>query len=508
MSIVSLSFLVFLTVLVAAYFLLPKKCQWAVLLLGSVVFYVSAGGWFSLAFIYFTSFSIYLGARLISKHENKKKLILALDIIINLGILIVLKYGIFILKEVSGIVSFMGISLDIPERSWVLPLGISFYTLQAIGYLIDVYKEKEEAEKNFFKFALFVTFFPQLIQGPFSRYKQIGHQLLAEHKWDYTRVKYGIELMAWGYFMKLVIGDRAAVIVRAVVDGYDTYGHEGITILFAMMIYSIQIYADFSGGMNIVMGLSEILGINLPENFRQPFFAKSVAEFWRRWHITLGAWMKTYVFYPIALSGPFSKLGQRLRKKYGRTVGKVVPASIASFFVFFLVGMWHGADMKYVAYALYQAVLVSSNSLFEDVYKRMRTFFHVNESCFSWKAFQIVRTYILVLIGRYFSVANSLGDAINMLKRTPFACNFWVLWDGSLYDLGLNQRNFMVLIIASIVLGIVDILHEKGISVRKKLDESDIVLRWSIYFLLLFSIVIFGMYGAEVTVRDFIYQGF
>ncbi len=508
MSILSLNFIVFLVILATVYFLVPDRFQWIGLLLGSMVFYVMAGGWFALLFIYFTAFSIYAGAVLMARYPERKKVIMVLDIIINLGILVVLKYGIFILKESAGLVSLLGVTMDIPEGGWILPLGISFYTLQAIGYLVDVYKGRFEPEKNFFRFALFVTFFPQLIQGPFSRFQHLGGQFFEAHKWDYERVKHGVELMVWGYMMKLIVGDRGAILVTAIMDGYEEYGHEGFTIIVAMFIFCFQLYADFFGGMNIVYGVSEILGINLPQNFRQPYFAKSVSEYWRRWHITLGEWMKNYVFYPIALSAPFAKLNGFLKKRFGRAVAKAVPPSLATFIVFLLVGIWHGADMKYVVYGVYMAVLVSSNSLLEDVYKKMRGFFHINAESFSWKMFQMIRTFILIFIGNYLSDANTLDDAIKMLRRSFSVFNPWVFWDGSLYNLGLNQRNFAVMLIGIVVIMIVDVVHERGIRIRESLDRSDVVLRWTFYILALFVIVVFGMYGADVTARDFIYQGF
>lgn len=515
MSVTSLQFILFLAVLVAVYFLVSDRHQWKVLLCGSVLFYLITGGWFSFIFICITAFTIYGAARLIAKKKSDEpdndsagKGIMTGCIILNLGILIVLKYGVFILKEVCDLTSLFGFSFDVPERTWLLPLGISFYTLQSIGYVIDVYRGEEEPEENFFKLALFVSFFPQLIQGPFSRFTQIGHQLTAPHKWDYIRVKHGVERMAWGYLMKLVMGDRMAVIVSAIVDGYAQYGHVGFTVLISMIIYSFQIYADFLGGMHIIMGASEVLGIHLPENFRQPFLAKSVSEFWQRWHITLGAWMRTYVFYPLAISKPFAKMGESLRKRYGRTISKCVPPSVAAFVVFFLVGMWHGADMKYVVYGIYQAVLVSTHTLFETPYAKMRKACHINADSMAWKAFQVVRTFFIVMVGRYFSVAHSLGDALGMLKATVSSWNPWVFVDGSLFDLGLNESNWVVMLLCIALIIATDIAHEKGISIREKLDECKPVLRWSVYVITFFVIVIFGMYGDTIQVRDFVYQGF
>ncbi|MBO6214977.1 MAG: MBOAT family protein, partial [Lachnospiraceae bacterium] len=423
-------------------------------------------------------------------------------------LLICLKYGMFLLDELAVLLGFAGIRFEPVEVSLILPLGISFYTLQAIGYLLDVYHGKEEALDNFFKVSLFISYFPKIIQGPFTRYREVGQQLSEGHSWDNERVKHGIERMIWGYFMKLVIADRMAVVVSDVFDNYATKGYEGFTILFGVMIYSVQIYSDFLGGMHIIMGASEIFGVTLPENFKQPFFAKSVAEFWRRWHITLGSWMKTYVFYPMALSPAFAKMGKYLKKNVSREAGKVVPASIASFFVFLLVGMWHGASTKYVIYALYQAIMVSTNTLLDTPYGRMREFFHIDDRNIVWKAFQIVRTYFLVLFGRYFSRANSLADANAMLKATAANFNPEIFTDGTLFGFGLDKSNFWLMIITIGLLAAVDLLHERGVSIRQKLDSVNVVGRWIVYFAVIFGIILFGMYGPELTIRDFVYQDF
>lgn len=519
MSITSIQFIVFLAILVVAYFSVPKKYQWVILLLGSYFFYVAVGGLISLAYITATSLTVYLSARKVGSWlaneketgvstEKKRKVLVHCTVILNLAGLIGLKYGVFLLEEVLHITQAFGVSFTVPEQTWILPLGISFYTLTAIGYLLDVHHGKDEPEKNFFKVALFISYFPHIVQGPFCRFRELGKQFSEEHAWDYTRVKHGVERMVWGYFMKLVIADRMAVIVSEVCNNYAEKGYVGFTVMFGVMVYSVQIYADFFGGMNIIYGVSEIFGISVAENFKQPFLATSVAEFWRRWHISLGTWMKTYVFYPIALSQTFTKLGKRTKERFGRNAGKVLPASIASFFVFILVGMWHGASMKYVVYGIWNATMVSTNTLFASGYAKMRKFFHVNEKSFSWKAFQVIRTYFLTLFGRYFSRGNSLGDAVAMLKATVSTFNPWVFFDGSLYNLGLNQKNFSLMLFLVVILAIVDILHERGISIREKLDSSDVVLRWTVYFAVIFAIVIFGTYGTELQVRDFIYQGF
>ena len=532
MTFFSIKFLIFMFILVAIYLLFPKryiKYQWIVLLVASYIFYLTAGLKMVLPLIISTVFT-WLGALWIqeiadhykllvkqSTGEEKKKLkqiavhkkrcIVALVVILNLGILIGFKYTNFFIENIN-VVS----NQEFETINFLVPLGISFYTFQSLGYLIDVYRGKYKADRNLFKFALFVSYFPQIIQGPISRYDSLAKQLFEEHRFDYTRVKFGIQRMLWGYFKKMVIADRVAIVVNEVFGAFtgtnQSTTYVGFTVFISVLFYGIQIYADFSGGMDIVVGISQILGIDIIENFRRPFMAKSVAEFWQRWHITLGSWMKDYLFYPLALSKPFGNMAKALRKVCGNYVAKVLPTCLASFIVFFLVGVWHGADWKYVIYGIYQATFVSTATLLEPFYAKCRAMFKVNTECHSWKLFQTLRTILLVTIGRYLSRAESAKIAFDMMKATIQEFNPWVFFDGSLYELGLDQKNFQFMIITIIFLFVVDFVKERGINLRMEIAKLDIVLRWTIYFVGIFSIIVFGIYGLGYDAGNFIYQGF
>ena len=262
-----------------------------------------------------------------------------------------------------------------------------------------------------------------------------------------------------------------------------------------MALYSFQVYADFSGGMDIVIGLSEIFGISLTENFRRPFFATSVAEYWRRWHITLGAWMRTYVFYPLSLSPAFRKLGRKCRNIIGDRFGKLISPSIALFITFFLVGMWHGVGWKYVLYSLYVALFVSTKTLLETVYTKGRTILKINETQKSWHFFQSLRTFFIMTIGWYMVIANDVPDLFNGLRAAFTHFNPWVFFDGSFYMLGLDRPNFLFMLFFITVLLAIDYLHEKGIRIRQSIGEQNIVFRWCIYYAAIIVLVIFGMYG-------------
>lgn len=541
MSLFSFAFLVFLSILFVVYFCIPKKYQWICLLLASYIFYAFAGLKL-IIFLIFSTAVTFTGGILLSRMNNsyqdkldtlkatktdglatakaelktvftkKKRLILAIALVMNFGVLFVVKYADFVIGNLNDLFTLIKFDNQISFLNIALPLGISFYTFQSSGYLIDVYRGKFKADKNIFKYALFVSYFPQIIQGPIGRYHELAAQLYVSHHFDYQRIKFGLQRMLWGYIKKMVIADRIAVLVNEVFQNYSANGYKGFIIFLSVLLYGIQIYADFSGGMDIVLGVSEILGIKLAENFKRPFMAKSVAEFWQRWHITLGAWMRDYLFYPLALSKPFNNMSKALRKHGGRYVAKVLPTCLASFIVFVLIGVWHGSSWKYVIYGLYQAFFVSTATLFEPLYEKLRKFFHVSPQRFSWRCFQTLRTIFIVTIGRYLSRAGSFMTAVSMLGATVSTFNPWVFTDGSLYNLGLDEKNFRLMIVLIIGLFVIDFiqerLHKQEISLREVIARQGIVFRWLVYLAAIFILIIFGVYGPGIMTGNFIYQGF
>ena len=445
MAVFSISFIVFVTVAVLLYYLVPKKYQWMVLLLFSIIFYYISGGLYASVFILITITTTFFGARTmdtisrkaslsiktsetpLSREEKKairaaarakKHNVFLITLLINLGMLIVLKYSGFFTFNVDHVLVRAGVPLHIPQVSFILPLGISFYTFQTTGYLIDVYNEKYEADRNIFQFALFTSWFPQIIQGPISRHDALAHQLTAERSFDERNFRLGIYRMLWGYFKKMVIAERCAIIVNEIIQKYEANSYSGLTVFLGVLFYGIQMYGDFAGGIDIIIGVSELFGVKLAENFNQPYMALNVSEFWQRWHMTLGTWMKDYVFYPLALSKTFAKMQKNLKKSMGPYVGKIIPTTLASFIVFVLVGIWHGASWRYVIFGIYHAALVSSHTLLERVYAKMRDFCRIDGKSTGWKWFSMVRTTFLVTIGRYFDCAPSAGAAFRMLKKS------------------------------------------------------------------------------------------
>lgn len=522
-----MAFIGFTIVLTLLYFLLPKKYQWIMLLIASIAFYL-AGGWHGAIYILVTIVSQYFLALALEKkndemqrkmseqefdgkqkkqikkeYASQKKRFVLLSVLINIGILAFLKYANVAIDSFNQ--SF-GIQVD--SLGILIPLGLSYYTFKSIGYVIDVYRGRIKAQRNIFKLALFISYFPALVQGPIDRYEDLADQLFAEHDFSYKRLSFGAQRMLGGYIKKLVIADRAAILVNEIVGNYASKGYVGFTVFLSVALYAFQIYADFSGGMDIVIGLSEIFGISLTENFRHPFLATSVAEYWQRWHITLGAWMRTYVFYPLSLSSAFNKLSKKCRKRFGDKFGKLIAPSLASFISFLLIGMWHGVGWKYVIYGLYQAFFVSTGTLFEDAYAGGRTLFKVNEASKGWHVFRVLRTFFVVTMSRYIALAKNVPDIANLFKATFTHFNPWVFFDGTFYTLGLDRQNFFLLLTSIVGLMVVDSIQERGVRIRESIAKSNMALRWCIYYGAIFALIIFGLYGPGYDATSFIYQNF
>lgn len=540
MSFVSFKFVLFLIVLFAAYFLFPKKYsqhQWVVLLIGSIFFYL-VGGWKYIFFIAFTALSSFfialqMGKRnaaaektmaeegkdwslaekkeFRTKEKAKNKKLLLLDLLLNIGMLVFLKYYNFLAGNFNAILGLVHVEPVLAELDLLLPLGISFYTFQSTGYVIDVYRNKYKPDTNFFKFALFVSYFPQIIQGPIGRHDQLASQLTEYHSFDFTRFKHGCELVIWGAFQKLVIADRIALLVEHVFTRSPAeYGMPfgGCAVLVATFLCAFRIYGDFAGGIDIARGVSQILGIELAQNFNQPFFATSLDDYWRRWHMTLGSWMKDYVFYPIAISKPMAKMTKKVKAKHGKLVAKNLAPCIASLISFFLVGIWHAASWKYVIFGLYNGGIIALSLWMTPVLDKIKEKLHINTECFSWKLFAAVRTYLLMSVARLESMPNGLYNAWLYVKAIFTNFDPWIFVNGDIYTYGMNQADFRLMWVSLLVLLVVGILHEKGIHIREKLDLQQRWFRWLIIFLGIFAVVIFGMYGPGYNASDFVYERF
>ena len=538
MSYTSLAFFIFAAVVAAVYFLFPvKKYQWTVLLAASYFFYLYAGYRYA-AYILITTASTYGAALWIdriatrskeilklhkadwdkeqkkqfkAKTKQSKQLIVTLTVVLNLGILAFLKYYNFLAGSLNELLFSAGASFQAPAMKLILPLGISFYTFQSVGYVIDVNREKVAAEKNPAKVALFVCYFPQIIQGPISFYDQLAHQLYEPHDFDFTRFKHGMELILWGLFKKLVIADRAYMAIKAVLDNY--YDFSGTVLTFIIILYALQLYTDFSGGIDISRGVSQILGIELAQNFRRPYFATTINDYWRRWHITLGAWMKEYVFYPLALSKSFTGFTKWLKStKFGSTkaglhIAKVLPTSFASLVVFFLVGIWHGANWKYVAFGVWNGGVIMLSTLLEPVFEQMTKKLRINTSNPFFVLFQILRTFLIVAIGYVFDVAKDFVDSMYTFRMILTDQKF--SW-GINTALELNIVDYLLLAVCTVVLFIVSFIQEKNpdTSLRVMLDQKPFLVRYFALLIGITMIVLFGIYGPRYDAADFVYMQF
>lgn len=504
MSFISVGFFIVILTTAIIYYILPKKIRWTILLIMSLAFYAisSVKG---LLYVGFTIITSYLATRLMQKSTDKKtrKKYLIWCLVCNFGILVFLKYCNFAITNFSLFMSLFHVNIPDNHISIVMPLGISFYTFQTMSYVIDVYEKKYEPEKNIFKFALFVSFLPQMLQGPIGRFDRLSPQLINGNDFDIKNVEYGLQRIAWGLAKKLILADRASVIQTAIFNSLDVYS--GVHIIVALLTFSIYEYCDFSGGIDVVIGAAEIFGVKLDENFRQPYFSKSIGEFWRRWHITLGTWMKDYVFYPFSISKHMLKFGKKARKVFGKKIGKVLPICVANILIFFIVGVWHGAQWKYIIYGMYNGIIIAVSNLLKPYYEVWAKKCHINTQSRIWKLFQIIRTFILVNIGWLFDACSTATLSFKAMARTFYQFNLSVLTDGSILKMGLNMRDWYILIIAVIILFITSVMKEKGINLRDFVAEKPLVVRWLIYLCLVFSTAPFGYVG---TTTEFMYAQF
>ena len=523
MSFTTFEFFLFIAAAVVIYYVIPKKLQWIWLLIISYVYYASydiSTVWMLLLTTYVTYRGGILLDRLneqkpqdgISREEKKdfkknivrkkKKIVLAM-VLIAFGMLGIMKYTNFMLGNIDAVLRLFGSGKQMGVLNLTLPLGISFYTFQSISYVVDVYRGKHKAQGNFFKHALFVSFFPQLLQGPIGRYERLGSQLYEGHSYNLKELQFGVQRILWGFFKKMVLADRVNAAVLLIFHNYWNYG--GWYNVLGVLLYSIQLYADFSGGIDIVIGIAQMFGITMDENFRQPYFSRSISEFWRRWHITLGTWMKDYIFYPFSLSKSMAKFGKWSKKKFGNNVGKLLPVGLADILVFFVVGVWHGAAWKYIMYGIYNGVIVAGSGMLAPVYAKIQEKLHINPKKWWYQGFCIIRTFILVNIGFYFDMANDLRAANAMLAQTVTKAHISQLSMAAVKAVGLTSQDLIIVISGCLIIFVVSLLKEKGINIRETIASYNIVIRWLIYIVFIMFILI---YGSTSTTSDFIYANF
>lgn len=511
MGITSFYFLCFFAAMLILYYIIPGKLQWMFLLACSVAYYLMSGNGLLIVYPVVSVTACYVGIRLLSacpaEEAKKRRVVLAMTILVNIGILVVLKYVNFGIYTIDGIAGLLGSSEPlIRSVDFLIPLGVSFYTFSLLGYVIDVYYGIAKPQRNYLKLMLYGMYFPVILSGPILKYREHGEQFFVVHRFDYLKVTRGLQRMLWGFFKKLVIAERLGTLVNTVYGGYESY--PGAYIWFATVCYAFQLYTDFSGCMDIVLGLSESLGIVLPENFQTPFLAKSVAEYWRRWHITLGVWMKEYVFYPLLRTSFFTKLNRKWRERFGKKRGKQYATFAAMFLLWLTVGIWHGGDWKFVIGSglLHWFYIVMEELLAPPCGKLLQRW-RIDPEGRAVNLLRILRTFLLVCIGDLFFRAESVKDAFAMLRGAVSVWNPSVLWNGSLFALGLDWLEMAIAFLSLMLLGVVSWLQQKG-SVREQVSARALPVRWLLWYALLFGVILFGCYGPGYSATEFIYQGF
>jgi len=528
----SYEFVAFICLAFLLYYLVPKKAQWALLLLASYGFYAFSG-LSNLIFIVSTTLVTWGVGLWVSKirrasesylaihkedltkeekkaykaKEKKKSFsVLCLGLAVGFGILAVIKYTGFALSNVNSILGTFGVEQKLSIPDFILPLGISFYIFQSMGYLIDVYRGRAEAEKNIAKFALFVSFFPQLIQGPISRHSDLAPQLYGEHSFNGSAFFSGLQRMAWGYFKKLVIADRILIGMKTILG--DTAEYRGAWALLLILAYSVEIYADFTGGIDITIGIAECFGIKLKENFNHPFTSKSTKEYWNRWHITMGSWFTDYIFYPLSVCRPMQSISKKSRKLFGNAIGKRIPVYIATIVTWFLTGLWHGAAWNFIVWGLLNCLVILVSQELEPLYQKFRKAFPRLSSSKPYGAFMAARTFLLMGFIRALDCYRDVPTTFGMWLSVFTVGNYGELFSGKLAEVGFDAANVIIIVLATAIVCLVNaLLVKKGCDLRRALADKPF-LSYSLFALVVVAIIIFGAYGAGYDASDFIYGQF
>lgn len=485
----SLEFLIFFPIVTLVYFLIPQRYRYLWLLGASYYFYSCWNAQYALLMATST-FITYLSGIFISKSKTDRgrKLSVAASFVLNLAILFYFKYFYFTMDNINMIRGMLGLSMLKPKFDVILPVGISFYTFQALSYTMDVYRNDIPPEKNIFRYALFVSFFPQLVAGPIERSKNLLTQLREEHHFDYIRARHGLLVMLWGFFLKLVIADRAAILVNTVYDNAEKFG--GAILVLATLAFAVQIYCDFASYSIIAKGAAKVMGFELMDNFRQPYFSISIAEFWRRWHISLSSWFKDYLYIPLG--------GNRKG-----TVRKYINLMI----VFVVSGLWHGASWNFVIWGALHGIYQVIGGMTLSTRKFCCEILDIDRKTHHYRLFQQTITLALVAFGWIFFRSESLSQALTIIKGifTNFAP--WTLWSG-ITEMGLDNANLIVLVLSVAVLIFESVKEQAGVRFFERIEKMHIMARWPVYLGLVFSVLIFGIYGPGFAASQFIYFQF
>lgn len=476
----SVTFLIFFPIVILGYFILPKVLKNLLLLISSYYFYMCWRPEYAVL-ILFSTVTTFLSSLAIDKFEGKisRKVALFVSIFLNLSVLFVFKYYNFFTANITDIFFSFGITLAPPTFSLLLPVGISFYTFQALGYAIDVYRRDTPCEKNFLTYALFVSFFPQLVAGPIERSKNLLPQFKQYSCFEYTRVKDGLVQMAWGFFKKMVIADGAAQIISIVYNNPTSFS--GVQLVIATILFAFQIYCDFSGYSDIAIGAAKVLGYDLMRNFAHPYFSKNVSEFWRRWHVSLSSWFMDYVYIPLGGS----------RKGKTRTL-------INLFLTFLVSGLWHGAEWTFIVWGALNGVYVILDRLLKPFILSLQSKLHIKNDGLIANAIGAVFTFMLVDFSWIFFRANNMQDAIyiisNLFTGLGSTLSSITLFTEQLVQISFFDKNGVAILSCIAFLLLVE-LWERNLQLAEKLKSQFFVVRWFFYYALITVIFVYGNFG-------------
>jgi len=467
----SLQFLIFFPIVVIFYFTIPHKYRWVLLLLASYYFYMCWKAEYLILILVSTLIDYIAGLKMgKTTVKAERKVYLILSLLINLGLLFTFKYFNFFSESFRQVFQHFNIMYNVPSLKVLLPVGISFYTFQTLSYTIDVYRGKREPETHLGIFALYVSFFPQLVAGPIERSTRLLPQFYEKMEFDYQRVKDGLLLMAWGFFKKVVIADRLAILVNQVYNNPTDYS--GFPLILATYFFAFQIYCDFSGYSDIAIGAAQVMGYRLMLNFNRPYFSKSISEFWKRWHISLSSWFRDYLYISLG--------GNRVKKwRWYLNI----------YIVFIISGLWHGANWTFIIWGSLHGFFL----LFSTWTQKYRTalFNAVAPIRFEMirKALRVFITFHLVLFSWIFFRANSLHEAFYIISHLFSGLNMSVLNTIS----GFGTPELMFVIGAIAVMEFIHMVQRKH-GIRKLLEQQPLMIRWAIYYFLIMTILLFGAY--------------
>jgi len=484
----SISFFFFFTIVTILYFVLPYKYRWLLLLLSSCYFYMS----FVPVYILILGFTIiidfYAGIFIEHATGKKRRSLLICSLVANIGILAVFKYYNFINTNIASLLGYYGYKNPMPYLTILLPIGLSFHTFQAMSYTIEVYRGNQKPERHFGIYALYVMFYPQLVAGPIERPQNLLHQFYEKHDINYNRITNGLKLMAWGLFKKVVIADRLSIIVDNVYN--DPYHHRGLGFVIATICFSFQIYCDFSGYSDMAIGIAKVMGFKLMTNFNSPYHAKSVREFWTRWHISLSTWFKDYLYIPLG--------GNRV----------IVPRWYLNLFIVFLVsGLWHGANWTFIAWGALHGIFIIFSLASQPVRNKITAFTRLNNYPLLNNGLQLITTFLLVTFAWIFFRAKSIAIAFYVIKSiwtfTLSDILSIIHHQSSRINLGLVGLDLWIAFFTIVLLETVHIIKKKY-SITHIISNQPAYLRWVIYYTFLFVLIVFSISDS----KQFIYFQF